>query len=268
MDKQVKNFNTRLRTIKLRELILGTIIAFVITVVLMAIFPIIYENDDVFMMVLLILVSIFFVWCLWGTEGISSNIDNLFLKDTRNEILYVFAINIIFAYIFIFLIVCLDMLIGMSDPTWVSVIDVDSVNLTPSAFLYSAITSIIFAPLLEELIFRGVLFNRLKIRTGLVPAMIISSFLFAIGHDFGSMTSAFLFGLCMCILYLKTDNILVPMSVHFINNVVATVFEITPIDSILTSFPWIILLGIAIAIATFLLMKYIITETRMLKNIS
>ncbi|MDO5860200.1 CPBP family intramembrane glutamic endopeptidase [Methanobrevibacter sp.] len=266
MDKQVKNFNTRLRTIKLRELIIGVLIALILTGVLMVIFPIIETNDDLLMIVFLILILIFFIWCLKGTEGLSANLENLLLKDTKNEILYVFALNIIFAYIFLFSIVVLDAIIGISDPTWVSIIDIDSVSLTPTAFLYTAISSIIFAPVLEELIFRGVIFNRLKIRTGFIPAMLISSFLFAIGHDFGGIISAFLFGMCMCILYMKTDNILVPMSVHFINNAVATVLEITPIDSILTSFPWIILLGIAIFIATLLLMKYILTETRTLNN--
>ena len=234
MDKKVKNFNTRLRTIKLRELIAGLILAFIISAVLMIIFPILETNDDLFMMVFLILILIFFIWCLKGTEGLGDNLENLLLKDTKNEILHVFALNIIVAYLFLFSIVVLDTLIGISDPTWVSMIDIDSVSLTPTAFLYSAISSIIFAPILEELIFRGVLFNRLKIRIGFIPAMLISSFLFAIGHDFGGITSAFLFGICMCILYLKTDNILVPMSVHFINNIVATILEITPIDSILT----------------------------------
>lgn len=101
---------------------------------------------------------------------------------------------------------------------------------------------------------------------GIIPAMIISSFLFAIGHDFGGIVSAFLFGLCMCILYLKTDNILIPMTVHFINNITSTLIDITPFDSIATSFPWIILLGIIVLAGTALLMKYIISETMTLNQ--
>ena len=154
----------------------------------------------------------------------------------------------------------------MNDPTWISGVDIDSVSLTPSAFLYTLITSVVFAPIIEELVFRGVLFNRLKIRIGIVPAMLISSILFAIGHDFGGIVSAFLFGICMCILYLKTDNILIPMSVHLINNVVATLLDVTAFDAIITSFPWIILLGILILIATILLIKYIVTETKTLNR--
>jgi len=70
----------------------------------------------------------------------------------------------------------------------------------------------------------------------------------------------------MCILYLKTDNILIPMSVHLINNVVATLLDVTAFDAIITSFPWIILLGILILIATILLIKYIVTETKTLNR--
>lgn len=266
MDEKVKNFNTRLRTIKIWELILAMILSFIATEVLATIFPAIDINDDLFIITLAVFILLFFIWCLKGTEGLSKDIEQFKLKENRNEILYVFLLNIIFAYLFLFSVVTLDMIFGMGDPTWVSIIDIDSVNPTPNAFIFSAIASIIFAPILEELIFRGVIFNRLKIRMGIIPAMIISSFLFAIGHDFGGIVSAFLFGLCMCILYLKTDNILIPMTVHFINNITSTLIDITPFDSIATSFPWIILLGIIVLAGTALLMKYIISETMTLNQ--
>ena len=264
MDRNVKNFNTRLRTIKIWELIIGIIIALILSIILMFIFPIFETNDDAFMLLLLILIFAFFIWCFKDTEGLTKNIQGIFQNE--KEILYVFGINIIFAYLFLFSVVVLDMLIGMSDPTWIIGIDIDSVSLTPSAFIYTLITSVVFAPIIEELVFRGVLFNRLKIRIGIVPAMLISSILFALGHDFGGIVSAFLFGICMCILYLKTDNILIPMSVHLINNIAATLLDLTAFDAFVTSFPWIILLGIAVLLATILLIKYIVSETKVLNR--
>ena len=266
MDKKVKNFNTRLRTIQIWELALAAILSFIATEVLAVIFPAIDMNDDLFMIALLVFILLFFIWCLKDTEGLSKDIGEVKLKENRNEILYVFILNIIFAYLFLFSVATLDMIFGMDDPTWVSIMDIDSVNLTPGALIFSTIASIIFAPILEELIFRGVLFNRLKIRIGIIPAMIISSFLFSIGHDFGGIVSAFLFGLCMCILYLKTDNILITRTVHFMNNITAALIDITPFDSIVTTFPWIILLGIIVLAGTVLLIKYIISETKTLKQ--
>ena len=144
--------------------------------------------------------------------------------------------------------------------------DIETINVDAGVIILEAIGSIIFAPIVEELVFRGVLFNRLKIRTGIIPAMLISSFLFAIGHDFGGMTSAFLFGICMCILYLKTDNILIPMSVHFINNLVATILETTQIDIFLAQFPLVIPSLIISIIGSVLLIIYIIKEAKKLKN--
>ena len=267
MDKQVKDFNIRLRTIKIRDLLVGIIISIILSGIVLSIFPIFYENDDLFFILLLSLLLLFFVWCLNGTTGLSENFENLFLKENKNEILYVFLLNIIFAFTFLFLIGILDFALGILDPTWVTGLDIDHVDLTPSAFLFSAIATIIFAPIMEELIFRGVLFNRLKIKIGILPAMLISSFIFAIGHDFGGITSAFLFGICMCILYLKTDNILIPMSVHFINNLVATLLDVINTDALVSQFPWILLLGILVCISTILLVKYIIDETIALKRI-
>ena len=266
MDKDVSDFNVRLRTIKIRELVLGIILSILITGALMIPFPIIYENDDLMFIVLLFFVLMFFAWCLRGTTGLSKDFNKIFVKKTRNEILYVFLLNLLFVFLFTCIISSIDLIIGLYDPTWITGYDIDSVDITAGAFLLSAIESIIFAPLIEELIFRGVLFNRLKIRVGIVPAMLISSFLFGIGHEFGGMTSAFLFGLCMCILYLKTDNILITISVHCINNIAATILELTPIDTIIGVYPWIIPATIITLIATVLLIKYIVHETRILKR--
>ena len=105
--------------------------------------------------------------------------------------------------------------------------------------------------------FRGVLFNRLKIRTGVIAAMIISSAIFAIGHEFGGIISAFLFGMCMCIIYLKTDNILMTMSIHFINNLVAVILESGNFDAFLFQMPFLPITLIVSVISGILILIYI-----------
>ena len=84
MDKSVASFNIRLRTIKLRELFVGIIISAILTGVVIGIFPEVYENDDLFFIMLLSFVLLFFVWELRGTTGLSNNFKNLFVKKTRN----------------------------------------------------------------------------------------------------------------------------------------------------------------------------------------
>ena len=266
MDKSVSDFNIRLRTIRLRELFVAIIICIILMVVLTAIFPEVLDNEDLFFITLLTMILIFFAWCLKGTSGLSQNFKQILEVKTRNEILYVFAINLLFAFLFTCIVSGIDLLIGFYNPNWVTGFDIDNVDIAGGVLFLDIIASVIFAPVLEELVFRGVLFNRLKIRIGIIPAMLLSSFLFAIGHNFGGITSAFLFGICMCILYMKTDNILVPMSVHFLNNVVATLLEFTQIDYIIGQMPWLIPATIITLIATVLLIKYIIQETILLKN--
>lgn len=266
MDKNVKNFNVRLRTIRIRELIIGIILTGVLTGILMVIFPEIYESDELFFIVFLLIGALLFVWALRGTRGLDQNIENLFEENTLKEILFVFAVNLLFAFLVTFMISFLDMYMGMTDPTWISIWNVDTVEMDSSVIILDAIGAIIFAPIMEELIFRGVLFNRLKIRTGIIPAMIISSFLFAIGHEFGGITSAFLFGVCMCILYQKTDNILVPMTVHFTNNAVATLLSLSTLDIYISQMPWLIPSTILSIIGTIYLIKYVIKESKVLKK--
>ncbi len=266
MDKSVSNFNIRLRTIRLRDLLVGIIVSVVLLTVLALIFPVIIEDDNLLFITLLTLILIFFAWCLRGSTGLSQNFRDIFEVKTRNEILYVFALNLLFAFLFTCIIGAIDLVIGFYDPSWVTGFDIDNVDIAGGVVFLDIIGSIIFAPLFEELVFRGVLFNRLKIRIGIIPAMLISSFLFAIGHNFGGITSAFLFGICMCILYMKTDNILVPMSVHFLNNVAATLLEFSQIDFIIVQMPWIIPATIITLIATVLLIKYVIQETIQLKK--
>lgn len=266
MDRSIIDFNVRLRTIRIRELAIGIILTFILSGILMIIFPVIDESDDLFFIVVALIGVLLFLWALKGTTGLDKNIENIFEDENKKEILYVFAINILFAFLFMFLISSLDFLVGLNDPTWVSIWEIDTVNVDSGMVILDAISAIIFAPIIEELIFRGVLFNRLKIRTGIFPAMIISSFIFAIGHDFGGITSAFLFGICMCILYLKTDNILIPMTVHFINNIVATIIEVNGIDIAMAKMPWLVPFLVLSLIGTVFLIKYIIQESRKIKK--
>ena len=54
MDFDVTDFNVRLRTIKIREVVIACIVAFILTIVVAIIFPEIGENEDLIMMPLYI----------------------------------------------------------------------------------------------------------------------------------------------------------------------------------------------------------------------
>ena len=159
----------------------------------------------------------------------------------------------------------LDILFGSAYPDMEPLMDFTPTYYDTSSLVLEVITSIILAPIIEELLFRGVLFNRLKIRTGIVAAMIISSFIFAIGHEFGGITSAFLFGICMCIIYLKTDNILMTMSIHFLNNLVAVLLEFGNADAFLFQMPLAPITLLLSIVSGLLILVYIFEETKRLR---
>ncbi len=55
---------------------------------------------------------------------------------------------------------------------------------------------------------------------GIKKAVIISSVIFGLGHF--DVIGAFMFGVVMCLLYIKTKNIWTNIAVHALNNFIAT----------------------------------------------
>jgi membrane protease YdiL (CAAX protease family) len=83
------------------------------------------------------------------------------------------------------------------------------------------ITVVLVGPVLEELVFRGVICRALT-RFGKGFAVVASSLLFALMHL--NMTQAvpvFGFALVLGYVYLKTDSLQVPVILHVINNLIA-----------------------------------------------
>lgn len=86
------------------------------------------------------------------------------------------------------------------------------------------ISIVIIAPLLEEIIFRRIVFKRLNMRFSFIISAIISSSIFGIGHEFLGVLGAIVFGVACCLLYVKYNNLLVPITVHVVNNLLSGIF--------------------------------------------
>ncbi|SKA84974.1 hypothetical protein SAMN02745130_02561 [Thiothrix eikelboomii] len=89
--------------------------------------------------------------------------------------------------------------------------------------LLVVISAVIFAPIVEEFIFRGYLLNRWSLKLGALPAVILSSGLFAFLHN--DILGAFVFGVVLCLLYMKTRSLVGPILVHIVNNLIAVSLE-------------------------------------------
>lgn len=85
------------------------------------------------------------------------------------------------------------------------------------------VSIVILAPLLEEIVFRRILFVGLSKKFNFFISAIISSIIFAIGHDIFGIAGAAVFGIACCLLYRKYENLLASMTLHFANNLIAAV---------------------------------------------
>ncbi|TKS57811.1 MAG: CAAX protease family protein [Nitrospira sp.] len=68
---------------------------------------------------------------------------------------------------------------------WVEWFDADLVWASPSKTAMSLVEYVIFAPVFEELAFRGLLFAILRRKFRFLPAALISASIFAIAHGYG-----------------------------------------------------------------------------------
>lgn len=103
-------------------------------------------------------------------------------------------------------------------------ISYDSGSYPVVANILNLLSLCVLAPILEEFAFRGIILRRWSVKFGLRNAIFASSLVFAIVHP--HFLGAFLFGIAMCILYLRTQSLLIPIMSHGIYNFALWLIEI------------------------------------------
>lgn len=100
------------------------------------------------------------------------------------------------------------------------------------AYPLFTIIPILSAPILEEILFRKILFGLLDERFGFMIAAILSSTIFSLIHqDFSHFLVYFAMGFVFAYLYARTQRILVPILVHMALNSVTVIvlfFDLLP----------------------------------------
>jgi membrane protease YdiL (CAAX protease family) len=92
----------------------------------------------------------------------------------------------------------------------------DRVDASSSAALIHLALTCLFAPLVEELMYRGFLFPLWAQRRSLVTAIVLSSLVFGAGHP--NYVHAFAIGVLLASLYLRTGALRAAILVHFVAN--------------------------------------------------
>ena len=232
----MSSFNEKLKKITLKELLSLIVVLFLIQYLLNSLNIVQIDSSWIYIIV------IFYFIFKTKTEffSIRGDVLEVFQFNILKSIFAVVILNIFFSYGMLYFS---DLILNISS----------DLNLFNSAFAGGLIATIIISPIFEELIFRGVFLNRLRLAVPLTFAILISSLLFAALHSFGSIFSAFIFAICVAILYLKTDNIFVPMLAHFLNNLFAEIFVGLDTNNVLFTNNHVVAIMSVLAIVSFVL---------------
>lgn len=236
-------FNEKLKQITLKEILSLFIVLFIIHYLLNSL-----NIVQIGIVWIYIFIIFYFVFKLKDViPNAKDEFSDAFSTDTIKLILFVVILNIFLSYGMLYFS---NFVLGI----------VQSKNIFNSFLEGGLIATIIVSPISEELIFRGVFLNRLQLALPTTFAVLISSLLFASLHGFGSIFAAFIFGVCVAILYLKTENIFVPILAHFLNNLFAEIIVRMDYSNILFTNNSVILIISILAIVSLVLISFSIIK--------
>ena len=90
-------------------------------------------------------------------------------------------------------------------------------------FIALAISAVIFAPIMEEFIFRGIMIHTIALKKDILKAICISAILFAVVHFRYDIIPLLIMGVITVILYLKYNQLVLPIIYHFFYNLIVII---------------------------------------------
>ena len=264
MDFSVKDFNVRLRTIKLWEIIIAVVISFFLTGFVEGYLNI--SSGELEYVLFFCFMMVFFLIATYGTTGFNKDVNDLFKASSIIKVLILAISNMCVAIFIQTMFFPLDSLLNVVNSISLPLLDVVTGTNDPLLFIFEMFSAIIIAPISEELFFRGVLFNRLKIRFGLV----VSSVIFGLCHfnypdHFSHIIYTCIMGMTLCILYSRTDNLLLNMLVHSAYNLLSYLLVYTPLQYLILGGEFSSLMGLILISSLIFIPVYIIYFTYKLK---
>ncbi|MBQ9965623.1 MAG: CPBP family intramembrane metalloprotease [Clostridia bacterium] len=123
---------------------------------------------------------------------------------------------------------------------------------TPSGafgFMLTLISTAIVPALVEEFACRGIMLNLLK-KQGDAFAIIVSALLFGLVHgNFEQIPFAFMVGLVLGFITVKTGSIFIAIAVHFTNNLISVIFSYVNLSLMARNVVYIIYLSVCMLLA-------------------
>lgn len=104
---------------------------------------------------------------------------------------------------------------------------INSGNVDQLGNVLTVINVAFLGPILEELFFRGVIFNTLKSKYSVAASIIVSSLLFSLFHgNILLMTTSFIHGIVFAFIYHKYKNIAYSIALHSFSNLIPLLFAL------------------------------------------
>lgn len=178
--------------------------------------------------------------------------------------------------------VCVGLLVTVLGLLWVRLclkLDLFSGQANETGMdIYTTVFAAVFlAPVIEELLFRGVLWSILQENKGTATAVIVTTVYFVFLHlTLNNAFSAILIGICGSMFILFTGSIIPSIVIHLLNNLLVTILgysdimhlPIEKLDSILTMSSFLILLVIfAILLALVMFYGFFVNKEAVMKNV-
>jgi len=177
------------------------------------------------------------------------------------SLIYILSIGMIYyiiyfifdnAFLFNFFKYFNDVLTGKKNITIYDILILEK-SLRPCFEPFMFIATVIISPIFEEILYRGLMYNKLKEISNAFIGVLISSILFALLHipkyGFGINTFfLFLVGILLAYCYEKSNNIYVTIFVHSINNFFIFLFNYVYFYFLIIIYFIIFIAGIMIAI--------------------
>ena len=201
----------------LNGIIIPSIIYIFITIVVAVFVTIISNDDKVNLMLVQGIVNIFLLIALVPLYirfrkkySIESN------KLDFKNIIYIIAIS------FSLCIIC-NILISFIPREADNIVSKSITDLNSKYNIYISLVIVsIIVPLIEEIFFRGFVFDTVKIISNNIFAILISSLFFGIVHsDFQQMLYAFVVGLMLAYIRCKFNSIVYPIIMHALMNLIS-----------------------------------------------
>lgn len=162
-----------------------------------------------------------FIWLVVSFQNFGIDFKRMVLNKNRHPIPWMkfFLLEVLTTVVsfgILFLVILILLLLNSS-----IAMDILHSPDSGSGFSFSLLNFVIMvflAPVVEELLFRGYLFNKWGESIGVKKAMVFSSLLFAVLHLEGAFISQFIGGILYCLIYMRTKNLVVPMVLHMFHN--------------------------------------------------